>query len=330
MPVYNEIEHLEQLAMEILGQDYPALSEIWFVDGQSQDGTLEALHRIQDRDRRIRVITNPQRSPAAAVNLALKHLNADVVMRLDAHARYHSDVVSQSVQALLATGAGGAGAIARPVDAKTLIGRAIVTAHRSRLGVGVAQFRREGAEGWVDSVWNGCYWRHVVDQVGPLREDLWRAEDNDFNARIRLLGYGLYLSPKIRAFYQPRTSLRALWTQYLGNGAGIIRALFENRRAISLRHLMPMALVVSLVVPLVLGLMWPPALWISAGVFVLYAMALIGGTLLAAHTERGAHLILLPIVLMTLHVSYGVGSVWGIASKIRRRPIQNVGKTKAL
>jgi hypothetical protein len=170
----------------------------------------------------------------------------------------------------------------------------------------------------VDSIWNGCYWRHIVDRVGPLREDLWRAEDNDFNERVRRLGYGLYLSPAIRASYQPRQSLRALWAQYLGNGIGVGRAALENPRAFGVRHLLPQALVVSLILPLAVALVWPPALSAAAGVLLLYLSVLLAASLIATRTEPGAHLLLLPIALATLHLSYGCGALWGLLLYLRR------------
>lgn len=318
VPVYNEMACIEQLAAELRVQDYPAIDEIWLVDGRSSDGTFETLQRLKVRDRRVRVISNPRRLPAAALNLAIRRIRSDIIVRLDAHARYPPDVVRLYVQALLATGAGGVGAIPRPAPAQTFVGRAIVAAHKSPFGVGIASFRRERTEAWVDSVWNGCYWKHVVERVGPLREDLWRAEDNDFNERVRRLGYGLYLSPAIRAFYQPRQSLRALWTQYWSNGIGVAFGVFENPRAFALRHLAPLALVVSLILPLVVALVWPPALCAAAAVLLLYFIILLAATFLAALTEPGAHLLLLPATLAALHLSYGCGSLWGLGLRAWR------------
>jgi cellulose synthase/poly-beta-1,6-N-acetylglucosamine synthase-like glycosyltransferase len=321
LPVYNEIGNIRQLAADLRAQDYAAITEIWFVDGLSSDGTVEALQQIQVLDRRVRVISNPRRLPAAAINLALKSMQSDVVIRLDAHARYEPDVVTQSVQTLRATGAGGVGGIPRPAEAQTLVGRSIVAAHKSRFGVGGAKFRRGGATGWVDTIWNGCYWRHVVDRVGPLREDLWRAEDNDFNERVRRLGYGLYLSPAIRASYQTRQSFAALWTQYLGNGIGVARAVLENHRAFGVRHLLPPALVASLILPLAAALVWPPALTVAAAVLLLYLALLLAASLIAARTEPGAHLLLLPIALATLHLSDGCGALWGLLLHLQRTRI---------
>lgn len=312
VPVYNEIAHLDGLVDDVLGQNYPAITEIVFVDGRSTDGTFEKLLNLQERDGRIRVISNPRRIPAAALNIAFATIEADIVVRLDAHAIYQADVVAKSVETLLKTGAGGVGPIQRPAAAESVKGQAIVAAHKSRLGVGAAKFRQEGAEGWVDSVWNGCYWKHVIEQVGCVREDLWRAEDNDFNARVRQLGYGLYVSPEIYAYYKPRETFAGLWRQYFSNGVGIVFALFTNPGAVSFRHMLPVTFVVSLLMAVVASVAWPPVLMGAAAILLAYVAALVLGTLLMAKSEIGIHLFLLPVALATLHFSYGLGALWGL------------------
>ena len=309
IPVYDEIAYIRSVVEGLLAQDYPALTEIWFVDGQSDDGTWEALQRIKGYDPRMRVLSNPRRNQAAGINLAFSQIQSDVVIRLDAHAEYAPDAIRQSVQALLETGAGGVGAIARPLVTDTLIGQSIAAAHESRLGVGVAKFRQDSTGGWVDTVWNGCYWKHVVDRVGPLREDLPRTEDNDFNARVRAMGYGLYLAPSIKASYYPRQSLRELWRQYIANGAGVARTCVENRQAIGLRHLVPLAFVASLLLLLAVSVVWPPAWLALAPILLSYVAALLLFSIIAWRKRPGLHVVLLPVVFVALHVSYGLGSI---------------------
>jgi succinoglycan biosynthesis protein ExoA len=318
VPIYNEIEHLATLLEELRSQDYRWI-EICFVDGESTDGSIAFLQRHCAEDARFTFLTNPKRTTASAINLAFAHFKTDIVMRLDAHARYEADVVRASVDALLATGAAGVGAVARLRPGSTLVERAIIAAHKSPIGVGVAQFRREGAEGWVDSIWNGCYWKHIVDQVGALREDLWRAEDNDFNQRVRDAGYGLYLSPAIRASYQPRRRLTALWRQYFSNGIGVGSALFENPGAFSLRHIAPAALVGALVAPTVIALVWPRMLGVTGFLLGAYAFALLAATLIARRSDPGPHLFLLPLAIATIHISYGFGFFLGLFAYVRRR-----------
>lgn len=311
VPTHNEASGLEQLVSDIIAQDYDRIVEIFFVDGCSKDGTYETLLALADRNRTFRVLRNSKGQTAAGINLAFGQATGDVVIRLDAHARFEPDVVRKSVESLLRTGAAGVGAIARPAESRTLVGRAIVSAHRSPFGIGVAKFRKEGAEGWTDTVWNGCYWRHVVDRVGPLREDLHRAEDNDFNARVRGLGYGLYLSPDIRALYQPRHTLGGLWRQYFANGAGVARAALSSSGAVTMRHFAPLGLVLLVVLPASISLVSPPALLVAKAALLGYGAVLLLSVLLAARKEPARHVALLPVVLATLHLSYGLGTSWG-------------------
>jgi len=322
IPIYNEVDHVEQLLEDVLSQDYEGIQEIWFIDGGSDDGTLEFLRKTQGRDPRVKVVRNPKKTTASGLNIAFCAMRTDIVMRLDAHARYSSDVVRQSVLALQRAGAGGVGAIARLLEADTLVGKAINAAHESPFGVGVASFRKEGAGGWVDTVWNGCYWRHVFVEVGPLREDLARAEDNDFNERVRRLGYGLYLDPDIRAYYRPRQTLGALWCQYYANGVGVARALSENRRAVRLRHFAPMALLSGLALPLLLALRWPLFALLSVGLLLFYCVGLVAATVLSARSRSGPHLLVLPLALLILHWSYGCGTLRGLASLLRPKGMQ--------
>ena len=313
IPVYNEIAHIGSVAEAMLAQDYPGLTEIWFVDGQSDDGTFAELQHLGQRDPRVQVLCNPRRNQGAGINLAFSQAKGDILMRLDAHAQYASDVIRQSVRVLLQTGAGGVGAIARPLSSDTTMGQAIAAAHESKLGVGVAKFRQASASGWADTVWNGCYWKYVVEQVGPLLEDSSRTEDNDFNARVRALGYGLYLSPDIQAYYYPRQSLRELWRQYFANGVGVMQALFGNLRAVGLRHLMPLAFVVGLLLSPGISAFWPRAFLLPMSVLLLYLVALIVFSIIAWRRKPGRYIMLLPVVFMTLHFSYGLGSLWAVA-----------------
>lgn len=312
IPVYNEINYIEAVVEAMLAQDYPALTEIWLVDGLSTDGTFEALQQLQGCDPRLKVVRNPRRIQAAAINLAFSQAQTDIVIRLDGHARYTPEVIRHSVQALLSTGAGGVGAIARPLATANLLSQSIAAAHESRFGAGAARFRRESAGGWVDTVWNGCYWKYIIDKIGLLREDFWRSEDINFNARVRQAGYGLYLSPDIKTYYWPRQSLPALWHQFFINGAGVAHTLFTNRQGLGLRHLAPPAFGLSLLLPLLVATVWPAAGWISGGVLLIYLAAALLFSLSAWLQKPGRYVMLLPLVFATLHLSYGLGSLWGV------------------
>ena len=141
-----------------------------------------------------------------------------------------------------------------------------------------------------------------------------RTEDNDFHARLRTLGYGLYLSPDIRAFYAPRQTLRGLWRQYASNGAGIARLLVSNPRGVSVRHLTPAAFVSSLVSLSMAALQSSAARYALEALVSVYVLALIAFSARSWFASPGRHSLLLPLVFVTLHVGYGIGTLRGIAS----------------
>ena len=53
------------------------------VDGQSDDGTRAIVARCMARDARIRLVNNPRRQTAAAMNIGIAAAVGDIIMRVD-------------------------------------------------------------------------------------------------------------------------------------------------------------------------------------------------------------------------------------------------------
>jgi hypothetical protein len=189
------------------------------------------------------------------------------------------------------------------------VSRAIVAVHESRIGIGVAKFRRPDAAGWADTCWSGCYWKYVIEKVGYWREDFPRTEDNDFNARVRAAGYGVYLSPDIKAWYCPRRTLGGLSSQYFAYGEGVIQTFFENRAAVGLRHLAPLMFVMVWLAAAVQSVIRPHPVALVVPLGILYGAALLGFSWVAWRKNPGFYVLWLPLVFATLHWSYGLGSL---------------------
>ncbi len=317
IPVRNEAAHLGRLLEFVTGAEEPE-REILVVDGRSEDGTRAILADWQKRDARVRVIDNPGRLVTTALNLGFEAAGGEVIMRLDAHAEYAPDYVERCLEVLQETGAGNVGGAARPLSDGSYLGDLIQAVHRSPFGIGAAQFRREDAEGWVDTVWPGCWRREALEAAGRYcREDLPRSEDIELNARLRAAGWRIYLSPKIRAYYQPRRSLGALLRQNFDNGVGVMHTLKAGLGGVSRRHLVPLAAVLGATVLLCLGVFWPPAWWILLG---LTALHLLGGLAFAIRAcgRRPGLALVLPAVFFALHVAYGFGSLIGAVTRPAR------------
>ena len=66
--------------------------------------------------------------------------------------------------------------------------------------------------------------RDVVAHVGAMREDMRRAEDLDWSARLRSLGYRLYFEPRAVVWHDPpRRTWRSVWRHWTGDAHDTLR-----------------------------------------------------------------------------------------------------------
>lgn len=311
IPMFQEARYIESCLQCMLDQDYSKIVEILCVDGGSSDGSKEIVTRLQHSDARIKLLENPHRVQAAALNIGIGAANGDIIARIDAHGGYAPDYISRCVNCLLSTGAGNVGGPAKPVHNGTHVSKLIVFAHLSRFGIGVAKFRRD-AEGWVDTVWPGFFWKKLFDEVGLYRLDLPRSEDNDMNERIRRHGHGIYLSPAIHATYFPRSDLLSLAKKCLSDGEGVAVTLASNRRAVEFRHFVPLMFVLWLIVSL---LLLPVSGLGAIGLGLALVPYLIGCVIFSIpiavhHGIRYA--IAMPALFLLIHLAYGLGTLRGL------------------
>ena len=318
IPLRNESRHMPALLRTLAAQDYPDIREILLLDGMSTDGTREIIAQFAAGDARFRLIDNPRQVVTAALNIGFAQATGDVIIRLDAHADYAPDYVSQCVQVLQETGAGNVGGPAIPASDGSFIGDVILALHESSFGIGAAKFRQADAEGWVDTLWPGAYRREALEAAGMhYVEELTRSEDIELNSRVRKAGWGIYISPRIKAVYYPRKSLAALCRQNFGNGAAVIHTLKAGLGGVSLRHLVPLGFVLGLVLTGVATCLAPWGKWSLLAVLGLYGVADLAFSARAA-ARRGVRLLtLLPIAFFLLHLSYGAGSIWGVFTSPR-------------
>jgi len=293
-------------------QDYANILEILIAEGESDDGTRFVLEDYAQRVPLITILNNKKHVQTVGLNLCLRIARGEVIIRLDAHATYAPDYVCQCILALEKSGAacvgGGVNIVRGNGYWPTLFG--LVQEHP--FGTGVASFRRSSYEGYADTVWPGAYRREVFEKIGLFREHLYRTEDLDLHARLRMAGFKIWQTPLIRPYYLPRSTWSELAQQYFGNGEQVIETLMINRPAIAWRHLVPFSWITLLGLLIILTIFIP-----SLG-FLLYAY--LGTYLLACLVASGRialknglrYLWPAPFVFLLIHLSYGVGSWWGV------------------
>ncbi len=304
IPCFNEEHHIEACIADVFAQDYPAERlEVLVGDGMSTDRTREILAELAARhDGRLRVIDNPRRLQAAAMNEMIAQARGDIVVRMDVHARYAKDFVRECVAVLAETGAQNVGGAARPI-AQSWFQRAVCAALESRLAVGGSAYRNVDAEGFTDTVFPGAFPRHVFDVVGTFDANAITNEDAEINQRILQAGGRVYVSRRIVVHYFPRDSYAGLAKQYFKYGKGRARTFLKHRGLPTIRPALPFFAVVGSAVMLATSPLHP---------FTPFAAGLYGAANLfeAFRVCRGRSLAMVPAVASIfplLHFSHGIG-----------------------
>ncbi len=314
VPCFNEERYIEAFLADVFDQDYPAESiEVLIGDGMSTDRTRAILARVAaDRPGVVRVIDNPKRLQAAAMNAMIAAARGDIVVRMDVHARYAKDFVRQCVEVLAETGAQNVGGPARPA-ATSWFQRAVCAALESKLAVGNSSYRDLGAEGWVETVFPGAFPRAVFEVVGGFDANAITNEDAELNQRIHEAGGRVYLSQRIVVHYFPRDSYRGLAKQYFSYGKGRARTLLKHGRLLSVRPMLPFLLVVGGTALLVTS-PWQPLLPFALGIYG--AAITVEGVRVAR--KHGLHLApVVASIFPVLHVCHGLGFGAGLLRYLR-------------
>lgn len=296
-------------------QTYPLeLLDILIVDGGSTDRTKVLVQQWIARYPNIRWVDNPRRIQAAAFNIGVELSSAPFIIRLDAHVIYDKDYIRLCEQALRSIpniGNAGGGVQTMP-SVDSLMARANAILNRERFGIGGAVFRIGSTAGEVDTVPFGAFHRTVIEQVGGMREDLGRGEDNEFNARLRKAGYKIWYDPQIRSYYYTRPSLPSSCKQMYSNGVSIGELCRTEPAAVSLRHLTPLLFMTGILMSIIIGLFHTAGWWMLLGILGAYLIAALVADISACRRNGWEYILVLPVLFFCVHVSYGAGTIVGL------------------
>ena len=328
VPARNEARYIERCLYSLAAQDYPRERfEVLVVDGRSGDETPRIVTRFAHESTiDLRLIDNPRRLPAAAMNIALDHARGDVIVRLDAHACAATDFLSRSVSALDAGASDCAGGVIAS-EGDTWFGRAAALAMSSRFGVGGAAFRTGAEPGAVDTVAFGAYRREVFARIGHFAEDIPHGEDDEFNYRLLDFAGTILLDPRIRTRYTVRGDIAGLWRQYFGYGRAKPEVLRRHPAQARTRQLVPPAFVGALALSALSGR--PTRYRALTAIAAAYALALAGASLASAR-RRPSALPALPAAFACLHLAYGCGFYAGTLDVLRRRLAETARERRLL
>ncbi len=315
-PIYNEEKYIAGCIESILAQDYPKEDlEVIFADGMSSDRTREIVAGYSAKYPFIKLIDNPQRFVPSALNKAIEAASGDVIMRLDAHSFYPSNYFSALVAAIGRYDADNVGAVCKTdVLNKTPKSLAIREVLAHPMGVGNSTFRTgiDRAQE-VDTVPFGCWHRSAFDKYGRFDERLIRNQDIEFNKRIHRGGGKIVIVPDTYSTYYARETFGRLAGNNYDNGKWNILTVWYTRqlKSLSVRHFVPLAFVLSLMLPVIGAIFWHPLIWLAVASLLCYTVLVSAISIKISKREKLNCLDLIK-TFFVLHLSYGCGSLMGI------------------
>lgn len=319
---YNEASCIKDVLGDLLLQDYPHEKiEILLIDSASSDGTRACMDAfasdaLASGFERVVVLDNEKRILPAGCNVALRAFSGDVLVRLDAHSRIPSDFVRQNV-AVLDEGEFVCGG-PRPVVASpdTPWSRTLLLAEESAFGSSIADYRSTSEKEYVSAVFHAAFRREVLECVGLYDERLVRTEDNDYFYRVRQNGYKIRFDRRVHSQQIARSTARGMLRQKYGNGYWIGRTLHIQPRCFRPYHFAPFVFVLGILLLLAVGALttWLP--FAMCGGLYLTVCVVLSVFAVGKAPKRTIQMLALPLVFVSIHVSYGIGTLFGLAGGV--------------
>lgn len=312
---YNEEKFLPNLLLDLEKQTYPHdLIEVVLIDGKSSDKTKKIMLEFAQKVTSfysIQVLDNPQRVQAAGWNVAISSAKSDVIIRIDAHTHIPADFTEKNM-ALQEKGEYVTGGV-RPclIDNPTPWKETLLEVENSMFGSSISKGRKNRKACYVKSMFHAAYRREVFEKAGYFNPKLLRTEDNEMHYRIRRAGYKLFCDPNIVSYQYARSDFKKMVKQKYENGYWIGLTLGICPGCISLFHLVPLGFVLGIVFTTVLAMF---SFWqLAAIMWTAYLVFVLTGTVCTIPNKKANRwTLLMPLLFLIMHVSYGLGSLVGI------------------
>jgi succinoglycan biosynthesis protein ExoA len=323
MPILNEERYLAAAVQQILDQNYPGEVQVIMSIGPSTDRTHAIAAELAAADGRLQVVDNPNGRTPNALNLGIAAAKYDIIARVDGHGELTEGYLQRAVELLKETGAANVGGV-MAARGETSFEQAVAYAYTSRLGMGGSKFHlEESSAGPAETVFLGVFRKQALLDVGGFDETLHRAQDWELNYRLRQRGELIWFSPDLKVTYRPRSTVRALASQFYLTGKWRREVVRRHADTASLRYLVPPVTVLGIGVGTAGGLagLITNRLLLKLGWLapIGYSLLILAGTASAKDISSQARA-RLPMVLLIMHLTWGLGFLVGLSEDDRPEP----------
>ena len=310
VPVLDEERDIADAVAAMQAQTVQDI-ELIFADGGSRDRTRAILARLASEDPRIHVHDNPRRTVTSGLNVALSQARGRFVARFDAHSVFPRDYVERGIARLQAGDTLWVSGPQVPVG-RSRISRAVALALGGGLGqAGSRKWAARASEWELDTgLFCGVWERRTLLEFGGWDERWQVNEDSEMAARMLARGERLVALGAMAAEYRPRDTLPGLWRQYRTYGTFRIRTAVHHPASLRAEHLVAPALVATGAAALLGPRRRRRLARLAMAAYA--AMLARAGLRVRPAADDDRDVALVPVVLATMHLSFGVGTWSGM------------------
>ena len=326
--VRNEEYFIKQCIQSIkdFKSDNLFTTEILMIDGISTDNTRQIIEKLHLDN--VKIIDNPKITQALGFNLGVKHANGNWIAWLGALSVYPSDYLLGLFSSANRSKSEYTGGIIETVPNNENYNASVVQALTThKFGVGNSGFRTGAKEGYADTASYGLFNKNIFSEIGFLDERLIRAQDYEFNARIRRFGGKVWLNPNLVVKYTNQLNLSLfLKKQFFKEAPYNTYMWYLAPYTFAYRHAITGVFSLGIIAGGVLSYYFFPIRIIYTGVLGFYfLLACVSAVQQALRYKKPLHFITLPLCFFSYHFSHGLGVLTGIVKLLLGiSPVQKI------
>lgn len=339
IPVFNEERDICRLLTTLA--ELRSNNEVLVIDGGSNDNTVALVQAFiasaSLNAPRFRLLHNPAKRQAEALNIGLQAAEHPICLRLDGHLKIAPGCdLQHEIDTVLTLSGRRQGCCATGFKQR-FMGRGLIDSAVALLAAtpflsGISRYRyaSKPCRTW-NTAWLFCVKRELALQIGGFDPSTTPNEDQNFNRRlIAHTGKPILIYPLLPLYYQPRSTLAGLTLQYFNYGRARAHALrLETKGQRAPQSIASATLHLLITLTYAGAILWRPALYGSTLVFIL-GCNLLSVALDQLHWFRNANLekprlpilitalVLSPLIAVVPSLARSSGTLWEFIRPSRR------------
>ena len=231
VPAYNEAAGIEKAVRSLASSDYPEF-EVVVVDDGSTDGTGDLVDSLGLAH--VRVIREPNRGKAEALNTGVAAASYDLIAAVDADTVFEPGTLAALVRPFADPGVGAVAGNTKVGNRRSLLG---LWQHLDYVTGFNLDRRLYDVLGCMPTVPGavGAFRRKALLEVGGFSSDT-LAEDTDVTIALGRRGWKVVYAEDARGFTETPGSLGGLWRQRYRWSFGTMQSVWKHKAALFRRR----------------------------------------------------------------------------------------------